>query len=168
LSDAQAVLAQADPQTMTPLTEGYHYHVVRSSYGGVEQRWVLIHSEPRQPQAQRTVDKQLLKHSEQEVKAFKQLCRTAFACAADAQQALATFAQGLQATFLAQSTVRPTPRYDKRGRPGQGAPPDQVVYQLDGALAMRIAARQARIDQQSCFILATNELDDTLFPPQEL
>jgi transposase len=76
--------------------------------------------------------------------------------------------QGLQATFVAQSTIRPTPRYAKRGRPGQGTPPDQVVYQLEGALAMRIAARQARIDQHSCFILATNELDDTLLPPQEL
>jgi hypothetical protein len=51
--------------------EGYRYHVVRSSYGGDEQRWGLILSEPRQPQAQRTVDKQLLKQSEQEVKAFK-------------------------------------------------------------------------------------------------
>jgi transposase len=168
LSEAQAVLAQVDPQTMAPLTEGYRYHVVPSSYGDVEQRWVLIHSEPRQPQAQRTVDKHLLKHSEQEVKAFKQLCRTAFACEADAQQALATFAQGLQATFVAQSTIRPIPRYAKRGRPRPDTPPEHVVYQLDGALAMRIAARQARIDQHSCCILATNELDDTLLPPQEL
>jgi len=148
--------------------EDYRYHVVRSRYGGVEQRWMLIHSAPRQPQAQRTVDKQLLKHSAQEAKAFQHLCRTVFACAADAQQALATFAQGLQATFVVQSTVRPLPRYAQRGRPSQGTPPDQVVYQLDGALAMRIAARQTRIDQHSCFILATNELDDTLLPPQEL
>jgi transposase len=168
LSAAQAVLAQADPQTMAPLTEGYRYHVVRSNYGGVEQRWVLIHSAPRQPQAQRTVDKQLLKHSEQEGKAFKQLCRTAFACEADAQQALATFAQGVQATFVAQSTVRAIPRYAKRGRPGPGTPPDQIVYQLEGALAMQIATRQAHIDQHSCFILATNELDDTRLSPQAL
>jgi transposase len=168
LSEAQAVLAQADPQTMTPLTEGYRSHVVRASYGGVEQRWVLLHSAARQPQVQRTVDKQLLKHSEQDVKTFKKLCRTAFACAADAPQALAICAQGLKATFVAHSIVRPTPRYDKQGRPGQGMPPAQVVYQLEGALAMRIAARQALIDQHSCFILATNELDDTLLPPQEL
>ena len=55
---------------------------------------------------------------------FKKLCCTVFACEADAQQALVTFAQGLQATFVAQSTLRSTPRYDKRGRPGQGAQPD--------------------------------------------
>jgi transposase len=168
LNEAQTVLAQADPQTMAPLTEEYRYQVVPSSYGGVEQRWVLIHSEPRQPQAQRTVDKQLLKHSTQEVKGFKKLCRTAFACEADAQQALASFAQDLLATFLATSTVHARPRYDKRGRPGEGVQPDQVVYHIDGALASSLAARQARIDQQSCFILATNELDDTHLPPQEL
>jgi transposase len=168
LSEAQAVLAQADPSSMAPLTAEYRYQVVPSTYGGVEQRWVLIHSTPRQPQAQRTVDKQLLKQSEQEVKAFKHLCRTAFACEADAQQALATFAQGLQATFLAQSTLRPTPRYAKRGRPGQDAHPEQIVYQLEGALAMQITARQALVDQHSCFILATNELDETTLPPQEV
>jgi hypothetical protein len=127
LSEAQAVWAQAESQTMVPLTEDYRYHVVRSRYDGVEQRWVLLHSAPRQPQAQRTVDKQLLKDREQAVKACKKLCRTAFAWAADAPQALATFAQGLQATFLAPSTIRPTPRDDKRGRPSHGTPPDQVV-----------------------------------------
>ena len=109
LSEAQAALAQADPQTMAPLLDGYRYRVLTSTYGGVAQRWVLISSEQRLPQAQRTVDKQLLKHSEQEVKAFKHLCRTAFACAADAQQALSTFEHGLQATFLAQ--VRSAPRH---------------------------------------------------------
>jgi hypothetical protein len=33
---------------------------------------------------------------------------------------------------------------------------------------MRLAARQARIELQSCFILATNELDATLLSLQEL
>jgi transposase len=160
LHEAQVVLAQADPQTMAPLTEGYRSHVVPSSYGGVAQRWVLLYSEPRQPQAQRTVDKQWLKQSDREVKAFQVLCRTAFACEADAQQALAHFAHDLQATFLHDSTICPTPQYKKRGRPGRGAQPDQIVYHIVGALASRIAARQALVDRHSCFILATNELDE--------
>ena len=160
LTEAQAVLAQADPQTMAPLTEGYRYRVVPSSYGGVAQRWVLIYSEQRQPQAQRTVDKQWRQQSDQEVKAFRTLCRTAFACEADAQQALARLARDVQTTFLSESTVCSTPHYRKRGRPGPGAQPDQVVYHIAGALASRLTDRQARVDQQSCFILATNELDE--------
>jgi transposase len=161
LREAQAVLAQAEPQTMAPLTAGYRYHVVPSSYGGVEQRWVLIYSEHRQAQAQHTVDKQWLKQSDLEAKAFKKLCRTAFACEADAQQALSRFVAGLQTTFLHDSTVCPTPHYGKRGRPGPGAQPDQCVYHSAGALASRLTDRQRRVDQQSCFILATNELDES-------
>ena len=67
---------------------------------------------------------------------------------------------GLQTTFLHDSTVCPTPHYGKRGRPGPGAQPDQIVYHIAGALASRLTDRQARVDQQSCFILATNELDE--------
>ena len=160
LHEAQAVLAQADPQTMPPLTEGYRYHVVRSSYGGIEQRWVLIYSEQRQPQAQRTVDRQWRTQSDQEVSAFKTLCRTAFACAADAHQALTSFAAGLQTTFLHDSAVCPRPHYRKRGCPSPGAQPVHLVYHIGGALASRLTDRRARIDQQSCFILATNELDE--------
>ena len=145
---------------MAPLREGYRFRVVTSTYGGVAQRWVLLYSEQRQPHAQRTVDKQWRQHSDQEVKAFKSLCRSAFACEADAQQALTSFAAGLQATFLHESTVSPTPRYGKRGRPSPGAQPDQIVYHITGALASRLTDRQARVDQQSCFILATNELDE--------
>ena len=59
------------------------------------------------------------------------------------------------------------PRYSKRGRPGRDAQPDQVIYHVDGALASSLAARQGLIDQHSCFILATNELDDTQRSPQE-
>ena len=136
-----------------------------STYGGVEQRWVLIYSEARQAQTQRMVAKQLLKHSDKDSKAFKQLCGTPCACEADAWQALATYERSLQATFLRETTVRPSSRYGKRGRPGQGAQPDQVVYQIDGALASRVAAHQALIDQHSCFILATNALDTIQLPP---
>jgi transposase len=134
----------------------------------VEHRWVLLSSAPRQLQARRTVDKQLRTQSDQEVKTFKKLCSTTFACEADARQALATFEQALQATFLGTSTVRATPRYSKRGRPRPGMHPAHVVYQIEGALASSLVARQARLDQHSCFILATNELNDTQLPPQEL
>ena len=62
LSDAQAALAQAAPHAMPPGTEGYRYHALTSTYGGVEQRWLLIASEPRQPQARRTTVSTKAKH----------------------------------------------------------------------------------------------------------
>ena len=127
---------------------------------------MLIASEHRQAQAQRTVDKQLLTPSAQEVKAFKKLCRMPFACEADARQALATCGRGLQATLLYEVAVHPKRRDGKRGRPGSEAQPAQVVYTLTGALASSLAARQALVDQHRCFILATNALAEAARSPQ--
>jgi transposase len=129
---------------------------------------MLIYSERRQAQARRTVDKQWRQRSDQETKVFQPLCRTTFACEADARQALSTFEQDLQTLYLAASTVRAQPHYSTWGRPGPDARPDQVVYQIDGALASTLTARQALIDQHGCFILATNELDHTQLPPLEI
>jgi transposase len=168
LSDAQAALREADPQTMTPLADGYRDGVVPSTSGGIEPRWVLIDAAQRHRHAQQAVNKQWLKQGDQEVHPCKKLCRTPFACEADAQQALATFAQSLRATCLHQAALRPVPRYGKRGRPGPGAFPAQVIYRIEGALASSIAARQPLVNQQSCFMLATNARDNTQFPPQEL
>ena len=166
--EAPAVFAQAAAQTMAPLTAGSRAHVVRASAGGVEQRWGLLPSAARQPQAQRAVDQPRLQHRAQDVPTCKKLGRTALACAADAQQALARFAQGVQTTVVAQSTLRPTPRDDQPGRPGHGPPPAQLVSQLDGARARRVAARQALLAQPRCVILATQALADTRFAPPAL
>ena len=168
MSEAHAAHAHANPQAMAPLTEGYRYQELTSTYGSVDQRWLRIASEARQPQAQRTVDTQGRKQSAQEVKTLQQLCGTPFACEAEARQALVTFVQGLQATFLHTSTGCAQPRSRKRGRPGRDAPPDQVVYQIAGALASSMTARQALIDQHSGFILATNALDEAQLPPHEV
>jgi transposase len=153
---------------MEPLAASYRYHMLASSYGGVAQRWMLVYSAHRRPQAQRSVDKHWRTQSTAETKAFQNLCRTAFACTADAQHALTTFVHRLQATSLHESTIEPRPHDHKRGRPRPGAPPAQVVSHLTGALASSLVAHAALVAPESCFILATNELDACRLPPQDL
>jgi transposase len=166
LSEAQAALAQVDPQAMASLQEGYRAHALTSTDGGMAPRWVLIYSEPRQPQAQRTVDRQLRQQREADVKALKKFCRATFACEAEARQARAIVARDVQATCLRASWIRAPPRYGTRGRPRHGSQPEPLVYQIDGALASSLTTRQTLIDQQSCFILATNALATAQRPPQ--
>jgi transposase len=160
LTEAQEVLAQAPPATMPPVPEGSRARSLRVTYGGVAQRWVRIYAEQRPPQAQRTVDKQWRKQSEHDVKACTTLCRTGFAWEADAHQALEHCAHDWPATFLHASTICPTPRDGQRGRPGPEAQPAQMGYPIAGALTSRLTDRQARVDQQRCFLLATNALDE--------
>jgi hypothetical protein len=144
---------------------GYREHALTSPYGGVAPRGVRISSEPRRVPAQRTIDTQLGQQSDTAVNALKKCCRTTGACEAAARQALSAFAQGVQATCLTTSTVRAQPGAGTRGRPGRDAHPDQVVDQVEGALASSITARHARVDQHRCVILATTALDTTPLPP---
>jgi transposase len=139
-----------------------------STYGGVAQRWLLIESQPRRPQARRTVNRRWLKHSEKEVKAFQKLARREFACEADARQALETLKQRLTDTQVQTATIVATPHYDKPGRPKNGEAPSEMRYRIDGALASPLAAHEQRVGQASCFVLATNELDAVRLPPLEL
>jgi len=125
LNEAQAVLAHVTPDTMPPFTDGYRSQEVSSTYGGITQRWLVVYAEARQKRGRRTVDQQVQTQSAAEQQAFKQLCRTAFACLPDAQQALERFQQGLQATRLAGETMHAVARYGKRGRPLSGTSPQQ-------------------------------------------
>ena len=122
---------------MVALQEGYRDYELTSTYGGVEQRWVLIYSEPRRAQVQRTVDRQLRKHSDQDVKALKKLCGITFACEAMRVRRLPP-SRRVAGHVSRSSTVRATPRYGKRGRPGQGVQPKQMVYQIEGAWSPRL------------------------------
>jgi transposase len=114
------------------------------------------------------VEKQVWRQGEAELKAFKQLCRTAFVCEPDARQALETFRSSLQATRLEGETIRVVRRYGKRGRPTPATTAVTIEYVIDGALALQVAYHQALWDTHSCFILATSERDATALPALEV
>jgi transposase len=114
------------------------------------------------------VDKHWRTQSLAATKACQNLCRTTFACTADAQHALTTFIRGLQATSLHERTIEPRPRSNTRGRPRPGAPPAQVVYHITGALTSSLAAHAALVAPESGFVLATTALDACRLPPQDL
>jgi hypothetical protein len=134
----------------------------------VAQRWALISSEHRRPQARRTLEKPLLRQRAAEVKAFKPVSRTAFACDADAPQAFAPLTQGWHAPSPHAVTMRPLLRYPARGRPGKATVPAAQAYHIEGALTASLAARHARGARHRGVMLATNALDEGALSPQAL
>jgi hypothetical protein len=74
----------------------------------------------------------------------------------------------LQATALQAGTIHTTPRYNMQGRPSQDTPPAGVVYHITAALASSLAAHEVLVAPHSCFILATNELDERTLPAHAL
>jgi hypothetical protein len=115
------------------------------------------------------VYKQLIKQGETERKAFNELRREAFHCPEDAWRALlAAFRGTLKALEVHGADVVERRHHESAGKPAANALPESVSYHLDGALAARIALRGRRIIRRSCFIVATNELDEGVLADAEV
>lgn len=130
------------------------------AYGGVRQRWLVVHTQAARQRAGKALAKRHLAQGEAEWKAFERLQRTPFACAADAEAALDAFRKQQKLTSVHDAQILARPRYAKQGRPAQGQRPD--AHQ--GALASRIELHRQALDRKSCFIVATNELDGLALP----
>ena len=134
------------------------------THGGVRQRWLVVHTQAARQRAEKTLRRRHLARGEAEWKAFDRLQKTPFACAADAESALDAFRKQQRLTSVHDARILARPRYSKQGRPAQGQRPDAHQYFVQGALASRIDLHRQTLDRKSCFIVATNELDDQALP----
>ncbi len=160
LKEVKEHLSEVDVKAMHDLTEGYRYTPLRSHYAEVEQRWLLIYSEQARARAVKSVDKELFKQSQQEHKAFEKLCRTRFNCPEDAERALAAYQKTLKVLTVHEVETISHKHFASAGRPRKDAVPETISYHVGGALAATISQREMLITKRSCFILATNNLDE--------
>ncbi len=168
VGEARRRLEEVDPEELRPLAEGYRYTTFLMTYAGVKQRWLVIYSETARERAAKAVDKQLLKQGDKERKAFDELCRQTFHCPEDARRALTAFREKLGVLEVREADVIERRHYKSAGKPAADAVPESVSYHLSGALAAPITVRQRRLIRRSCFIVATNELDEGVLGDPEV
>jgi transposase len=166
LAQARQAVQVTAPGLMSSLDK-MSYQALESSYAGVRQRWVVVYSPEAYQRAIKPVNRDCLKQSRADCKAFEALCRKDFACVADAKQALAEFEKERTLIIVSSSTIVERPHYSGRGRPSQGRTPT-LTYRIEGTLASVPERRLARLCQESCFILATNHLDTSALSEEGL
>ena len=127
----------------------------------------MVHTHAARQRAEKTLRKQYLTLSETESKAFKHLQGKTFACEADATAALQDFCQTLKLTEVHEPQIIASPRR-KRGRPGKNQTPATYDYLIQGTLSCPIERYQHKLLRKSCFIVATNELDQATLPDERL
>jgi transposase len=132
-----------------------------STYGGIRQRWLVVYTRAAHERAEQTVNRSLLKQTQAEYQAFSALSQHTYACEADASTALAQFAKKQRVTELHDTQIVSIKRFARKGRPSKDESPQIVGYRIEGHLASVIACRQQQIAPKCCFILASNELDET-------
>ncbi len=147
---------------------GYRFTEVCTTYGGVPQRWVVVHSQAAERRERHTLERRVHREAQKAEREMRHLAREAFASEEALREAVARKARRWQ-YHTVEVTCTPVPHYGRRGRPAKDAEPKWVGWRLATWTLQRDEARISEA-QTRCgkFILATNELDTEALPAEEI
>lgn len=160
IKEAREILEAPQPdEWIRTSLEGYQIAEYRSSYGGVEQRWLIVESEQRKKSDLVQLEKKIVAQKQQLEAKLRQLSHQAFACEPDAIAAIEKFERNLKYYCLQGIKVIEQAHYQNSGRPRKSAKPNRVTYQVQANLVPLEAAIDLEKLRAGRFILATNVLD---------
>jgi transposase len=164
LGEARRALAQTPREefVQSSLHEGYRIAQIESNYGGVDQRWMVVHSEELQKAAGERLQRHLARREKELGRELSRLVRKTFACQADATEAAEAFAaEHLENHHrLANPRIVTVARYGKRGRPAKGAEPEEIRYRIKTELKRDEKSIGEELERSGRYILATNVLSE--------
>ena len=161
LNEAKALLKKAGSMEFSVLANGYSAAWCDAEYAGVKQKWLLVKSEQASKRENYTLDKNILKSTQQSLKTFKKLCQQAFACETDAKKALTKWEESQTYVRVSDGIIVKTIIYAKAGRPKT----DEVgedCFKIKGQLCTQLDLKNTAKAEKGFFILATNDCSGKL------
>ena len=162
LGEARRALAQTPREefVQSSLHEGYRIAEIESDYGGVAQRWMVIHSEQLHKAASERLQRHLSRREKELGRELSRLRSKTFACRTDATEAAEAFAaEHLQNHHrLAEPQIVAVARHGKRGRPAKGAEPEEIRYRIKTEIKRDEQTIEEELEHSGRYILATNVL----------
>ncbi|MCC5614190.1 IS1634 family transposase [Nostoc sp. CHAB 5836] len=128
---------------------GYYYSVVKSNYGGIEQRWLVVESTERKESDLRKLEKRISKSKTSALEHLKKLLDSKFNSRDCAIKAVENFKKKFKYHQIDNIDYLEKESKDK-----------QVFYQLNASLSENIHAIKIAYQGAGRFILATNILDE--------
>ena len=161
LSEAKTLINQASELDFEEVGNGYSGAWHQSNYGDVKQRWLLVRSEQARKRETHSLTKRMLKKADAERKTFKKLSQQKFACQYDAQQAIELWRKKQVYSDVIDEVIE-IPVYGKKGQPKKGQAPERIEYKITGNLFTPLERRGSALKQLGFFIIATNDLDESM------
>jgi transposase len=162
LKAVRQAISEQHTLSFETLENGYSGAWLKANYGDVEQRWLLVCSEQAKKSEQKTLDRKMLKESTQACKSFKKLTRQRFSCASDAAGALAVWLKANPSIELSDTGTTEHAVFKQSGRPKKDQEPEGFEYQLIGHPSSSLKVRSDNMQQKGFFMLATNDLSESL------
>ena len=141
----------------------YSYYETTSSYGGIEQKWVLIQSKATKKRQVKTFNNNIEKNLNTANKSLNKLKRVEHACEKDANQAAQKWLEEHQMYQFKQLSIESKSRKidGKKGRPKKGEEV-KTVYLIKANIKVSRQAITQKRKTLGRFVLATNDLDLTV------
>ena len=133
-----------------------HYQCWELGHYGMDQRWLVVYSEPSRQRAEKTVDRAIKRERTRLDKALFHLQAQRFASVDEAKQAYEHLGVELVYHQLLSGNLIPHPRYVKGGRPSADTPPQDIQWQIQGQIEPDPARRTVAINHQACYIIGSN------------
>jgi len=168
INEAKELVDHTTLVEMSPLGEGYYAKESSSSYAGIKQRWIVIFSQAAYDRECKTLSKNFQKGAEKESKIFEKLATEVFSCPKDAEKHLEKLVKVLKYTDLAEAKIIEVKKHATVGRPKKDVQPSTIGYQIVGRIHRSLEKHQALERTKGFFILATNDIDSSSFPANEV
>ena len=163
LTSVKALYQSLSIEDMRPASEnGYRYHCVESSYGGVDQRWLVVYSEAASKREVATLEKQIAKEQKIAEKSHQHLSCKEFDTETDAHEAARLISAAWRYHKFSKVELVCVPHYSHQGRPKKDAQPTRTGFRIVAEIIQDAEAIEAVKKCKGKFILTTNELDATL------
>jgi transposase len=167
LGEAQRLVKETERDAMTPLADRYWGQELKSDYGGIAQRWLVVFSQAAYERELKTLERKQARELATAEKGWRKLCRQSFSCEADAEKAAAQFNRRWK-YHQVEAQITAQRQYTRRGRPAAEDQPEVIGYQLAGEVLVSPAGLEASRSSLGKFIIATNQLDAQRLPAAEM
>ena len=154
-------------EKLQEIEPGYFAREVASTYGEIEQRWLLVHSQQAYAREEKTLRKQVCKEFERAKIELRKLSHQDFDCEHDAHKQLTRWAKRLKYHQIVAVQIVSRDVKQKRGRPRLNEPLGQK-YRIQGELQEDAERVDQALMTKGKFIIATNELDHNKLSVKEM
>jgi len=159
ISEAKALVSQSQASFIWEDHEkGYSTTSVKSVYGGIPQRWLLVFSKQAYEREKKTFMKKVAKQEEALTRAIWHLGNETFGCEKDAKKSLQAI-QKKHPLYEIEWQITMQYRHEKSGRPKAGAEPVLAGYQVQASIKKDEKKIEEMLHSKGRFILATNDCD---------
>lgn len=137
--------------------KGYNWKEERITYGGVEQRWLIVESSARKKSDCQKLESKIEKEAEKVEKLLKRLEKEGFEHYSQARYQLKGINKKLKFFAIKETKIIETVNKDEK-----------KVYKIKGEIELKTQEVETKRKEAGRFILATNILDEAEIKPAEI